>query len=113
MSTPSKRTTVTQPTRSRSIPRTQIQRGRIKTTDKPLTKPRKLPTQPAVVSPRESGKTSRPRAARKTISYFDDLDLSKIFDSDSEEEQETATMSETAAPGQKNYEIETVERSSI
>ncbi len=112
MSTPSKQTTVAQPTRSRSKPKTQLQRTRTKTTDKSPTKSRKLPTRAAVVSPAESGKTSRPRAARKTTSYFEDIDFTNIFDSDSEEDQETATMSEPVAP-EPTHEIETVERSSI
>ncbi len=112
MSTPTKRTTVSQPTRSRSKPKTQLQRTRTKTTDKSPTKSRKLPTRTAVVSPAESGQTSRPRAARKTTSYLDDIDLSNLFDSDSDEE-EKATMSEAVVPPPTNHEIETVERSSI
>ncbi len=113
MSTPPKQITVTQPTRSRPKPKSQLQRARTKKTDKSPTKQRKLPTRPAVVSPAESGKTSRPRAARKTTSYYEDIDSFDIFGSDSEEEQPPPTMLAPEEVPPPSHEIETVERSSI
>ena len=79
MSTNSKRTTAPQPTGSRSKPRLQIQRGRTKKAHNLPTQKRKLPTQPAVVSPPEIGRRSTDRAAKKKFATWTNLILLIFF----------------------------------